>query len=181
MAHEADVRVIDPEFALYGPMGLDVGMLLGNFAMAWFAQPGHAADGDDRVGYRDWIAGVIRTTWTTFEARFAELWTQERRGILYPARLHGDGSDAAEHALRERLDAVWADALGFAGVEIHRRTIGLARIVEYESIADEGLRARLQGQGLHFGRELVLRRAEIRCVDEVIELMRRHGDTGADA
>ena len=67
------------------------------------------------------------------------------------------------------------DALGFMGVEIHRRTIGLARIVEYESIEDEALRARLQGQGLRLGRELVLRRARIGSIDEAIELMVRHG------
>ena len=177
MAHEGDARVIDPEFALYGPMGLDLGMLIANYAMAWFAQPGHAADGDDRAAYRGWIASVIDATWTTFEARFAELWRTERRGILYPARLfeergHGDAADAA---LRERLDAVRADAFGFAGVEIHRRTIGLARIVEYESIGDEALRARLQGQGLRFGTELVLRRAELASIDELVDLMKRHG------
>ena len=183
MAHEGDVRVIDPEFALYGPMGLDLGMLLANYAMAWYAQPGHASEGDDRTDYREWIAGVMRTTWTSFEARFAELWRSERDGILYPTRLYESGGreGASERALAERLDAVRADALGFAGVEIHRRTVGLARIVEYESIEDEALRARLQGQGLRLGRELVLRRAEIASIDAVIEAMVRHGAGGADA
>ena len=182
MAHGSDVRVIDPEFALYGPMGLDLGMLLANYAMAWFAQPGHATDGDDRAAYRDWIAEVVRATWNAFEARFAELWRDERGGILYPTRLYeaGGRAEAGEAALAERLGAVWRDALGFAGVEIHRRTIGLARIVEYESIEDEALRARLQGQGLRFGRELVLRRAGLGSIDEVVERMARHGADGPD-
>jgi 5-methylthioribose kinase len=34
--------VIDPEFAFYGPMGFEVGALLANVFLAYFAQPGHA-------------------------------------------------------------------------------------------------------------------------------------------
>ncbi len=177
MVHEADARVIDPEFALYGPMGLDLGMLLANYAMAWFAQPGHATAADDRADYRDWIVATARETWSAFEARFAELWHAERTGILYPSRLFEDlgERDASERALRARVAAVWADTLGFMGVEIHRRTIGLARIVEYESIEDVTLRARLQGQGLRFGRELVLRRRELGTMDDVVAALHHHG------
>lgn len=174
MAHEAQVRVIDPEFALYGPMGFDVGMLLANFHMAWFAQPGH---GDDRTGYREWIEAVTVAIWDTFASRFTELWQRERRGILYPTRLfEALGDDAAsDRACRARLDAIFADALGFAGVEIHRRTLGLARIVEYESIDDADLRARLQGEGLRFGTELILDRSDIGNMSTVIERLRRAG------
>jgi 5-methylthioribose kinase len=35
-----EVRVIDPEFAFYGPLGFDVGMLIGNYLMAYYAMPG---------------------------------------------------------------------------------------------------------------------------------------------
>ena len=41
MAHDGDARVIDPEFAIYGPFGFDVGMLIANFLMAYFAQAGY--------------------------------------------------------------------------------------------------------------------------------------------
>ena len=80
---------------------------------------------------------------------------------------------------RERLDAVWRDTLGFAGVEIHRRTIGLARIVEYESIEDVASRVRLQGQGLRFGRELVLEAESIDGIDELLGRMRAFGAPGS--
>lgn len=179
MAHEGDVRVIDPEFALYGPMGLDPGMLIANFAMAWFAQPGHASADDDRTDYRRWIESTIESVWTSFRERFSELWRTERHGMLYPSRLfeaqgHGEG---AEQALQQRLSAVFADTLGFAGVEIHRRTIGLARIVEYESIADDALRARLQGQGLQFGRTLVLERDAIGSIEALLHRLRIAGES----
>ena len=40
MATEHDTRVIDPEFAFYGPIGFDVGALLANYLIAYLAQPG---------------------------------------------------------------------------------------------------------------------------------------------
>lgn len=41
-------QVIDPEFAFYGPMGFDIGAFLGNLILAFFAQDGHADQGNDR-------------------------------------------------------------------------------------------------------------------------------------
>ena len=41
MATPGDTRFIDPEFAFYGPMGFDVGALVANLFLAYFAQPGH--------------------------------------------------------------------------------------------------------------------------------------------
>lgn len=46
MVRGAEARVIDPEFATYGPMGFDVGMLMANFLMAHAARPAHGAGAD---------------------------------------------------------------------------------------------------------------------------------------
>ena len=43
MATAEDTRVIDPEFAFIGPMGFDVGAVIGNLLLAYFAQGGHEA------------------------------------------------------------------------------------------------------------------------------------------
>lgn len=175
MVHEDDARVIDPEFALYGPMGLDLGMLVANFLMAWFAQPGHTTASDDRVAYRDWIVGTIESTWSSFEQRFRTLWQEEREGILYPSVLFDTtGKDEASRmACDDYIKHVWQDTLGFAGVEIHRRTIGLARIIEYESIDDTELRASLQAQGLQFGRTLITERTTLADMRAVTSALRR--------
>ncbi len=53
-----DTRVIDPEFAFYGPMGFDVGALIGNFFLAYFAQPGQAVKPGARDEYGAWILGT---------------------------------------------------------------------------------------------------------------------------
>ena len=41
MVTETDTRAIDPEFAFYGPVGFDIGAIIANLFMAYFAQAGH--------------------------------------------------------------------------------------------------------------------------------------------
>lgn len=49
MVTQDSTQVIDPEFSFYGPMGFDIGAYLGNLILAFFAQDGHAAEGNDRT------------------------------------------------------------------------------------------------------------------------------------
>ncbi len=49
MVTDDETRVIDPEFAWYGPMAFDVGMMLANFWMSFFAQRGHEKNGDRKA------------------------------------------------------------------------------------------------------------------------------------
>lgn len=167
-----ETMVIDPEFATYGPIGFDVGMLIGNFLMAYFAQAGHAKAPGARDAYGDWILETIGTIWTTFETEFSTLWRTERNGILYSARLFEDQGHtlAAEQALADRLRAIWTDTLGFAGIEMHRRILGLAHIMELDSIEDEDLRASCEAKALRLGRVLAVKRNTLRDMSEVCSL-----------
>jgi 5-methylthioribose kinase len=177
MATVDDTRVIDPEFAIYGPMGFDIGMLFANFWMAYFAQAGH---GTDRETYREWILGVTVNCWRVFRDEFSALWRTERRGILYERTLFEDQGDAlaSEQGLHHYLHDIWCDLLGFAGVEMHRRILGLAHIHEFESIVDADARAACERKALAMGRHLAVNRKRIGSLDEVHDLVRRI-ETGA--
>lgn len=167
MATPTDTRVIDAEFALYGPMGFDVGVCLANLWMAAFAQEGHRADARAAAAYSEFLLTTAGILWRTFEAEFSRLWAHERTGILGGSDLfEAQGDEAgAKVALSAHLTAVWQDALGFAGMEIIRRILGLAHIAEFETIADLGLRARLERRALAFGRHLALNRRQIPSVE----------------
>jgi len=175
MVEGAEARVIDPEFATYGPMGFDIGMLIANFLMAYYAQPGHAGAEGARADYQEWILSVVGDIWSAFTAEFTHLWRTERTGILYQASLFEDqGHDlGAEQARIERLSAIWRDTLGFCGIEMHRRTLGLAHIAEYDEIADDATRAKCEARGLMLGRALAVGRADINGMAEVLDLARR--------
>jgi len=169
-----DVRIIDPEFAFYGPMGFDIGMLVGNYLMAYHAMPAHIADRDACATYQDWLLSVARSTWTSFTDEFRRLWATERTGILYPVTLYEDQgqADASEIARDELLAEIFTDLLGFAGVEMHRRILGLAHVAEFDSIEDPDARAPLEERSLRLGRDLVLGRRTITDIDSVLDMAR---------
>jgi len=175
MVTESDTRVIDPEFAVYGPMGFDVGMLFANFWLAYFAQTGHEAKPGARDAYRNWILETVIACWGVFREEFTTLWRTERKGILYERSLFEDQGDviAAEQALHDYLHDIWVDALGFGGVEMHRRILGLAHISELESIESPEVRAACERRALALGRHLVVNRRSINSLNDVHDLARR--------
>ncbi|PVA07465.1 S-methyl-5-thioribose kinase [Thalassorhabdomicrobium marinisediminis] len=162
MCTDTETRVIDPEFGFYGPMGFDLGMLLANFLMAYFSQPAHRDSPDEM---QDWLLSVVMETCATFENEFARLWTEERTGILFPARLgHG------EAALRRLMAHIWNDAMGFCGCEMHRRCLSLAHNADFETISDTGLRARLEARNLEMGRQLLVARGQVPDASALVAL-----------
>ncbi|WP_102960636.1 S-methyl-5-thioribose kinase [Mangrovicella endophytica] len=158
-----DIRVIDPEFAFYGPMGFDVGALLANLFLNCFAQSGHAADPKP---IQDWVLAQAERTWECFAARFSELWRTERRGDAFPGALFEDQGqhEAAQTALSRYLARLQVDALGFAGVKMARRILGLAHVSDLETIEPPARRAACEKQALNLARQLVVEREAIATV-----------------
>jgi 5-methylthioribose kinase len=172
MVTEADSRVIDAEFALYGPIGFDIGSLLANFWMAYFAQAGQRNSVDECESYGAWILGVIEEIWGVFAAEFSHLWRTERSGILGCQVFFEEQDDllGAEIALQSRLRDIWHDTLGFAGIEMHRRILGLAHAAELDTITDEGLRATCERKALVMGRQLAVHRQSFPTITAVSHL-----------
>ena len=175
MVTEGETRVIDPEFAFYGPISFDVGMLIANFWMSYFSQGGHETAPGARDGMRAYLLDTIDTLWETFRAEFARLWRTERRGILYQASLFEDRGDplAAEQALNIVIDEIWREMLGFAGIEIHRRILGLAHNADFETIADPDRRASCETKALKLGRHLAVNRQRIHSLRDIRETVER--------
>ncbi|RWC92703.1 MAG: S-methyl-5-thioribose kinase [Mesorhizobium sp.] len=174
MVTDTETRMIDPEFAFYGPIAFDVGMLLANFWMSFFSQRGHEQT-EKRDAMRAYLLGVTAETWAVFRAEFSHLWRTERTGMLYHRSLFEDQGDrlGAEQALDHMLHSIWTDLLGFAGIEVHRRILGLAHNADFEAIADEDLRATCEAKALKFGRHIAVNRRQIHGIDEVNNLAAR--------
>ena len=170
MVTETDTKMIDPEFAFYGPRGFDVGAVIGNLFLAYFSQPGHAAPDDDRTAYSGWILEQIEEIWDRFRSKFLALWASQGQGDSYVAELFADPAGAtalAEH--REAyMQALFQDSLGFAGMKMVRRILGLAHVEDLESIEDPDLRATCETKALLLGRELIVNRQSYGSVAAVV-------------
>ena len=154
-------------------MGFDIGMLISNFLMAYFSQPGHRTD-NNLEEYQDWILSVIDEIYSAFISEFSNLWHYERYGILFPKSLFEDQGHSSEVALHGVLDQIWSDALGVCGIEMHRRILSLAHNADFEAISDIHIRSKLEARTLMKGRQLILERNQIKDVKAIQMLARKY-------
>ena len=168
MVTQEDTRVIDPEFAFYGPMGFDTGAFVGNLLLNYFSQAGHASAADDRAAYKAWVLETVGAFWRGFAARYGALWA-ERTGDAYPAALFAgtDGAASLGTARDDAIAALFRDTVQFAGAKMIRRLLGLAHNIDFEWIEDPDRRAACERPALLLGRELVANPAAYPTIDAV--------------
>jgi 5-methylthioribose kinase len=171
MVTEVDTRVIDPEFAFYGPIGFDLGAFLGNLLLSWYSQPGHASGQDDRVAYQHWILEQAGTFWESFSRSFMAVWSGNARGDVLPASMFARPEEAAalESARRAFMDGLFADMLGFAGCKMIRRIVGFAHVSDFERIQDVTVRARCEASALAMARTLLTCPERFHSIQDVLD------------
>jgi len=174
MVTETDTRIIDPEFAFCGPIGFDVGAVLGNLLMNYLSQPGHATGDDPREDYAEWVLEQLAVVWDSFSSRFRSLWSASNSGDAYPSAFFTESPEALLRAQDRYMRTLFEDALGFAGAKMIRRIVGLAHNIDFEWIEDPELRARCERSCLSLARHLILRRAQILDIRSVAEAARAH-------
>lgn len=141
---EHDTRIFDPEFAFYGPAGYDLGNVAGNMLMAYVR-----AVSDGRKGHRDWLSGAVMDVIGSYVQKYEE---------LYPR--YADDLLAAAPGFKEwYLKRILEDTAGYAGMEIIRRTVGIAKVKDITGIPDGQERARAQRRLIQAGIRLVLERS----------------------
>jgi 5-methylthioribose kinase len=171
MVTAADSRVIDPEFAFYGPIGFDLGAFFANLLLSWYSQPGHTGDADDRSAHRAWILEQARIFWTTFHDRFLALWTECGEGDAFPKRMFGERGDelALARARADFMRTLFADMLGFGACKMIRRILGFAHVLDLDGIADTKVRARCEAAALAMAVTLLKAPGQFRSIDDVID------------
>lgn len=111
---ECETKVIDPEFAFYGPMGYDVGNVIANLIFAW-------ANGvvSKDESFVDWIEKTLVEVVDQFKEKFMATW---KTHALEPFAVQNEAFVTAY------LEDVLKDTAGMAGLEMNRRIVGLAKV-----------------------------------------------------
>jgi 5-methylthioribose kinase len=141
-ADDENTKIIDPEFAYYGPAGFDIGQVFANLLFQVIANR-------DRTQL---FINHVETVWTVFEEHFRKLWETENKEELSKSKLFLDYI----------LTKYFEDSLGFAGCELIRRTIGLAHVTDLDNIKVEQVRLDAKRHSLALGKELIKKRKEIK-------------------
>lgn len=127
-------KVIDPEFAFYGPMGYDVGNVIANLIFAWLGGDATISDAAKRASYLGWLEQTIVDTINLFNAKFRKAWAEHATEIL------AKDDDFMEWYLSK----VMRDTAAVAGLELNRRIVGIAQVKDITTIADEAKRVRAE-------------------------------------
>lgn len=157
----ADIRVIDPEFAFFGPIGFDVGLFVANLFLNASAQHGHAPDDDSRSAYRTYLFDQARACWAGFERGFRERF-ETANSVSWRSR-------AFQDAL---MLEVLRDTAGFAGCEMIRRSVGFAHVLDVDSIPDEIKRAEVLEMNLRVGAGLIRAHRTVSSFAEIEGIVR---------
>ena len=136
-------KVIDAEFAFYGPVGFDLGLYWANYLLSYFSHR-------DTLDVQSALKTAIAKTWHTYTLEFRTV----------------------DATLKEQtLQQIFHEAVGFAGLEMLRRLIGAAHVKDIEGIADIPKKLRVERATLQFGATLVKQYQALRDVPAVLAML----------
>lgn len=153
-------KVIDPEFAYYGPMGFDIGAVLGNLLLNYAAQEHWSSDETARNNRRTYLIETVSDIWNSFDRKFRALWNEH--GLDRMAQTPG----YQDHYMKRLLQ----DTFGFAGAKMVRRIVGLAHVADIDKIPDPAVRKKAQTMALSIGKQLIMSNRQAQSIDEMIKI-----------
>jgi 5-methylthioribose kinase len=165
---EHSTKVIDPEFAFYGPMGYDVGNVMANLIFAWAHAEFTLPSSHKKDSYLQWLEGTLTDIIDLFSNKFLTMWKQNVSDIMAKE----DGFD------RWYLDSVLVDTAGVAGLELIRRIIGLAKVKDITSITNNQLRAQVERVCLLTAKKLIIERTTFKVGTDYVNTLKNEALLG---
>jgi 5-methylthioribose kinase len=150
-------------------MAFDTGAFVGELFLAYVAQEGHS-NGEE---YAEWILQQIETFWNSFVEELIRLWDDpvEHTGYKY-GRVLLDTPEAIRQSQGMFLETMLADTLGFAGMKMLRRIVGIAHVEDLESIQDKTIRAYCERHGLEIAKVLIKNSTSFTSITDATQLAR---------
>lgn len=154
--NQEGMKVIDPEFAFYGPMGYDIGNVIGNLFFPLIKKEMYEGSSQFTQWLRETISQIIDLVKEKLIREFNKQVTLD----IY----------LNSYFIENYIDEVIFDTLGYAGTEIIRRTIGDARVREVATAPVGEKRVQMERNLLLLGSELILKRHEIKSGAKLLNL-----------
>ncbi|MFL0364343.1 S-methyl-5-thioribose kinase [Pseudobacillus sp. 179-B 2D1 NHS] len=160
---EDSTKMIDPEFAFYGPAGYDIGNVVANLIFAYVHASYTIEETEERNDYLQYLEETIIQVIELFAEKFIQLWdeTVTEQTATLPS-------------FKEwYLDSILEDTAAVAGLELCRRVIGIAHVKDLTSISYAEDRATAEKICLTAGKAFILQRAGIRAGTDFVQVLRQ--------
>ncbi len=174
MLNAEDTRIIDPEFAFFGPIAYDVGAVLQNLILNYLAHYGHTPDRTERAAYQAYLLEMVRDIWNEFARKFDEVWARNNRGELAPQDYWDfpGGQEAFAEFRRRFIQRLLRETAGHGGVKFLRRMMGIVSVWDFTSIEDMNKRAVAERLAIRIGTRWVLERQSVTSIEDLIGIVK---------
>lgn len=140
-------KIFDSEFGTYAPMGYDIGNVIANLIFAY----DNGLSTDDEP-FCEWTLKAIEDTVDLFIKKFNKKYDE---AVTEPM--------AMVKGFKEwYLDGILKDTAGFAGTELHRRTVGMANVLDVAIIRDEKKRLLAERINILAGKDYIMNQSSFR-------------------
>lgn len=162
MVNSKDLRIIDGEFAGFGPLGQDFGRLTASFCLnyiSWFGDT--TTTQNEKTTFQNYLFETLNLLYTTFQKEFSDLVHQYRTESYSLKQMDVD------HYLLLQFQ----DALSFTGVNLASRLAyrGMCYDIERLPEANRRLPCLL---GLEISKELLLNHRNYHSIDDFIRYLK---------
>lgn len=151
------MKVIDPEFSFYGPMGYDIGNVIGNLFFSLVNRKHLMENGKEKDEFMNWLSLTIQNIFDMFVIKFHKKYKELVKDPLY----------VNEKFENWYLEQILADSVGSAGLEIIRRVVGDSKVMEVTSIEDTEKRVTVERELINIGIRFIKNRYEIKSGKEL--------------
>jgi 5-methylthioribose kinase len=155
-------KVIDPEFAFYGPMGFDIGAVFANLLLNAAGQEGWIKDTAERRQFRTYLLDSIEHIWTSFEQQFRALWNEHLVDRMAAAPGYQD------YYMKQLLQ----DTAGYTGCKMVRRVVGLAHVADIATLANPQAKETAERIAIQIGKTLIKQHRATTSIKDIINTAR---------
>jgi 5-methylthioribose kinase len=153
---ENSTKVIDPEFAFYGPIGYDVGNVIAHLVFSYVNGETY-----NKKEFVNWVEGTIKKVVEQFKEKFNLAWDKSVADVM-----------AKEPNFKSwYINQIMDCTAGVAGLELTRRIIGLAKVKDITSIEDKNDRVRAERICLTLAKNLIKNRNVFKTGEQYLEAL----------
>lgn len=148
---ENSTKILDPEFAFYGPMGYDLGNVIGNLFFA-MVNAHVIEEPDETEEFLIWLEKTIEDIIYLFKRKFVILYQEIVKDLIAKQEEYMDWY----------LESVLSDAAGYAGMEIIRRVVGDSKVSDITSIMNRASRVKAERILILAAKDFIKNREDIK-------------------
>lgn len=159
--NKENTKVIDPEFAFYGPIAYDLACLFANLIMNYISAYYSIEDATKKDDYCTYLKETLGNTIDLTKMKFLNMWDF----------LDTDQMAKIEGFKEYYVNDIFVNTAGIVGCEMTRRTVGFAQVVDLNDIKDDKKRYTAKTNNLLLAKKFIKNREEIISGADYLEII----------